>query len=154
MKNSLTNSEHEVPIHTKNEFWHFLSHMRNLWDIHEMHEGKDIEPKIEFSENDNAVNITAEVPGISEKDLDIEISSDGYLTISGEKKSQIEHNKGDNYFSEVAYGMFQRTIPLPWDLDYTKAEADYENGIVTICIPKTPSEKSKKKKQNLKTKKK
>lgn len=155
MKNSLTdtNQEYEVPVHSKNEFWHFLSHMRNMWDLHEIHEGKQFEPKIEFSENSDCVKITAEVPGISEKDLDIEISSDGYLTISGEKKSQTEHNKGENYFSEVSYGMFQRTVPLPWDLEYAKAEADYENGVLKINIPKSTAEKAKKKKLCLKCKK-
>lgn len=56
------------------------------------------EPKIEFSESKDAVNVLAEVPGMNEEDLDVEISSDGYLSISGEKKSRVEHEKGDNYF--------------------------------------------------------
>ena len=108
------------------------------------------EPKIEFSESKDAVNVLAEVPGMNEEDLDVEISSDGYLSISGEKKSRVEHEKGDNYFSEVSYGMFQRTVPLPWDLDYAKAEGDYEDGVLKIRIPKTAVEQSKKKKLPIK----
>ena len=107
-----------------------------------------------FSESKDAVNVLAEVPGMNEEDLDVEISSDGYLSISGEKKSRVEHGKGDNYFSEVSYGMFQRTVPLPWDLDYAKAEGDYEDGVLKIRIPKTAVEQSKKKKLPIKNKKK
>ena len=112
------------------------------------------EPKIEFSESKDAVNVLAEVTGMNEEDLDVEISSDGYLSISGEKKSRVEHGKGDNYFSEVSYGMFHRTVPLPWDLDYAKAEGDYEDGVLKIRIPKTAVEQSKKKKLPIKNKKK
>ncbi len=156
MKNLITNhtKEYHTPTHSGNELRRFLSHIRNIFDIPEEFEMRENELKIEFSENKDAVDVLAEVPGMNEADLDVEISSDGYLSISGEKKSRVEHNKGDNYFSEVSYGMFQRTIPLPWDLDYAKAEGDYEDGILKIHIPKTAVEQSKKKRLPIKTKKK
>ncbi len=156
MRNTLTNrqQEYEVPVRQGGEFRHFLSHLRHMFELPEEFEPGVLEPKIEFSETKDAVNVVAEVPGIDEKDLDVEISADGYLSISGEKKSSIEHNKGDRYFSEVSYGMFQRTVPLPWDLDYAKAEGDYEDGVLKIRIPKTAVEQSKKKKLPIKNRKK
>ncbi len=156
MRNAITNrqKDYDMPAHSGNEFRHFLSHLRNMFEMPEEFEMRQLEPKIEFSESKDAVNVLAEVPGIDEQDLDVEISSDGYLSISGEKKSKVEHGKGDNYFSEVSYGMFQRTIPLPWDLDYAKAEGDYEDGVLKIRIPKTVAEKSKKKRLSIKNKKK
>lgn len=65
------------------------------------------EPKIEFSESKDAVNVLAEVPGMNEEDLDVEISSDGYLSISGEKKSRVEHEKGEQLF----FRSFLRHVP-------------------------------------------
>ena len=74
---------------------------------------KAAEPKLEVSEDENEVKVAAELPGMSEKDVDLEISADGYLTISGEKKQERkEHGKG-SYFSEFSYGSFKRTVALP-----------------------------------------
>lgn len=121
----------------------------NFWDnsAHsEMQSWKQLEPKVEVSENDNDVTVYAEVPGISEKDLDLEVSADGYLTLSGEKKCVKKDNSKHNCFSEITYGSFKRTIPLPWDLKYDAAKADFENGMLKVYIPKSKEEQSRKKK--------
>ena len=68
------------------------------------------------------------------------------MTISGEKQNVTEENVKNNYFREISYGMFKRTIPLPWDLDYDAAKAEYENGVLNLCIPKSQNEKQKYKK--------
>ena len=107
---------------------------------------KSLEPKIEISENEKNVTVLAEMPGINEKDIDMEISSDGYLTISGEKKHETKEGRKGNYFSEISYGSFSRTIPLPWDLQYNEAQADYTDGVLSIVIPKSTEEQCKKKK--------
>ena len=104
--------------------------------------------------NKDAVTISAELPGVKENDIDVQISSDGYLTISAEKRSETEKKEKNNYFSEIYYGSVQRTVPLPWDLDFQKADADYNDGILKIAIPKTQIEKSKVKKINVKKAKK
>ena len=104
---------------------------------------KSLEPKLEVSENENEVRVAAELPGMNEKDVDLEISADGYLTISGEKKQ--EHNKG-SYFSEFSYGSFKRTVALPWDLRFDDAAAEFDNGVLTVIIPKSQDEKGKKRK--------
>jgi HSP20 family protein len=76
----------------------------------------------------------------------LKVSADGYLSISGEKKNESEENTKDNYFSEISYGMFRRTIQLPWDLDYEATTARYNNGVLTVSIPKSQTEKQKFKK--------
>lgn len=137
-----------VPAHS--EFKNFFSHFWNMIDFPHHQDMKQLEPKIEVTENQNTVKVSAELPGVNTKDIDLKISSDGYLTISGEKKSTTEHQDKDNYFSEIYYGSVQRTIPLPWNLEYNKADAKYNDGVVSIEIPKAPLEKSKIKKINLK----
>ena len=105
------------------------------------------EPKIEVSENKENVMVTAEIPGISEKDIELEISNNGYLTISGEKKHEnTKYSTNGGYFSEISYGRVSRTVPLPWDLQYDKAFADYNNGVLTITFPKANADKSLRKK--------
>ena len=107
---------------------------------------KSLEPKIEVAENENDVTVSAEMPGISEKDMDLEISSDGYLVLSGEKKQEKKERGKGSYFSEISYGSFKRTIPLPWDLKFDEAKADFENGVLKVFIPKSQDEKGRKKK--------
>ncbi|MBR2299184.1 MAG: Hsp20/alpha crystallin family protein [Alphaproteobacteria bacterium] len=112
----------------------------------------NLQPKIDVTDEKNAVLVTAEIPGIKEDNIDLKISEDGYLTISGEKEQTKEHNSKNSYFSEISYGMFKRTIPLPFDLDYNMADATYENGVLNICIPKLKEEKQKYKKISVKKK--
>ncbi len=121
-----------------------LAHFFNMFDLTSSVE--PMEPKIEVSENKNDVTVSAELPGIEENDINVEISSDGYLTISGEKKNQhITSNEG-SYFSEISYGLVRRTVPLPWDLEFDKADAAYDDGVLQIVIPKSAGEQQKKKK--------
>ena len=111
---------------------------------------KTLEPKSEINENDKNVTVLAEVPGVKEDDLDMEISADGYLTISGEKKQERKEENKNACFSELSYGTFSRTIQLPWDLKFNDAEAEFHNGVLSIIIPKSTDEQSKKKKITLK----
>ncbi len=107
---------------------------------------KSLSPKVEVEEKDNSVVVCAEVPGMKEEDIDLEVSSDGYLTISGEKKQEKKENHKGSYFSEISYGSFKRTIPLPWDLNFDEAKADYKDGVLQVTFPKSQDEKGKKKK--------
>lgn len=129
--------------------------LRSLWNyFFDFNNGslEDIEPKIEVIENKKAVSVVAELPGIKEDDIDLTISQDGYLTISGEKRHAKESESDDNYFSEISYGMFKRTVPLPWDLDFQAADANYDDGILSVSIPKSQNEKQKYKKISIKKK--
>lgn len=127
-----------------NYFWNYMDTPSNNSENNAI--STEWEPKMQIVETKDAVNITAELPGVAEKDLDLQISSDGYLSLSGEKKNVSEFQEKDAYFSEISYGSFKRTIPLPWDLDYGKAGAEFIDGSLFVSIPKTQVEKQKFKK--------
>lgn len=136
-KNEATaNMQHS---HDFRNFWNYFFDFGNTGM-------ENLEPKIDVVDNKDSVTIVAEIPGIKEDDIDIKISEDGYLTISGEKQNVSEKTSKNNYFKEISYGMFKRTIPLPWDLDYNTAQADYENGVLNLKIAKSQDEKHKFKK--------
>jgi HSP20 family protein len=97
-----------------------------------MMEGQFSWPRIELDETDKAVTVSAELPGLSEKDVQVEIAN-GVLSIRGEKKS--ERDNGGRY-SERYYGSFERRIPLD-GVQEDKAEANFRNGVLTVSLPKT-----------------
>ena len=96
-------------------------------------EGRFGWPKLELRDTDKALVISAELPGMTEKDVQIEIAN-GVLKIRGEKKS--ERNGEGKYFTERYYGAFERQIPLD-DVQEDKAEASFKNGVLTISLPKS-----------------
>mgnify|MGYP003307084342 CR=1 FL=1 len=149
MRNAVANTNqnnHDLSIsHNPTDFRSLMNYFWNFMD-NSNSEFSDLSPKIQVTENKDAVKITAEIPGINEKDIDLKVSSDGFLSISGEKKNELSEKTKDNYFSEISYGMFKRTIQLPWDLDYNTAQADYENGVLSLQIAKSQDEKHKFKK--------
>ena len=109
--------------------------------------GTSITPKINIAEGKDGIEVTAELPGVNEKDIDIMLA-DGMLTIRGEKK--IERDEADQekdwHLIERSYGAFSRSIPLPYQPDATKTEAKFENGVLHIRLPK-PSEMARKEKK-------
>jgi HSP20 family protein len=91
-------------------------------------------PSVEVSETDKNLRISAELPGMDEKDVEV-LMGDGVLTIRGEKKSEIEDK--ERAFSERTYGRFERRIPLGQDVEEDKIEASFKNGVLTVTVPKT-----------------
>ena len=89
-------------------------------------------PKVELHETDASVIVSAELPGLSEKDLKVEIAN-GVLSIEGEKKA--ERNGEGRFFTERYYGAFARRIPLD-DVQADKAIAEFKNGVLTVTVPK------------------
>jgi HSP20 family protein len=96
-------------------------------------EGRFGWPKIELNDGDKQMSVSAELPGMTEKDVQVEIAN-GILTIRGEKKA--ERNGEGKYFTERYYGSFERQIPLQ-DVHEDKAEASFKNGVLTISLPKS-----------------
>ncbi len=94
-------------------------------------------PQLDIEETDKEVRITAELPGLEEKDVSLNIAN-GVLSISGEKKSQTEDK--DRRFSERYFGRFERRIPLE-GVDEDKASASFKNGVLTIALPKSSKAK-------------
>lgn len=101
-------------------------------------------PAVDATERDKAFEITAELPGIDEKDVEVKLS-DGGLTIRGEKKEEKEEKKKDYYVSERRYGSFKRYFALPEGVEAAKISATFKHGVLTVTLPKTPeAQKSEK----------
>jgi HSP20 family protein len=90
-------------------------------------------PSLEVKESDDQVTVTAELPGLNEKDVELSVH-DGVLTLRGERKS--EHQDEDRGWSERYYGRFERAITLPNGADDTKCEADFRDGVLTVRMPR------------------
>ena len=102
-------------------------------------------PAVDVAETDKAYEITAELPGMDEKNIEVKFA-DGVLTIKGEKKDEKEEKKKDYYLSERSYGSFQRSFQVPDGVDTDKIEATFKNGILTVVLPKsTEAQKATKK---------
>ena len=91
-------------------------------------------PNIELSETDKELKVTAELPGLDEKDVQVELAN-GTLVIRGEKKTETEDK--DRLFSERTYGRFERRIPVE-DVQEDKISAAFKNGVLTVTMPKSP----------------
>jgi HSP20 family protein len=96
-------------------------------------------PKIDIDETETDIRVTAELPGLEEKDVSLEIAN-GMLLISGEKKSETEDKA--RRFSERYYGRFERRIPLD-GVEDDKASASFNNGVLTVTLPKSHEAKEK-----------
>jgi HSP20 family protein len=96
-------------------------------------------PNLEVSETDQEVKIAAELPGLDEKDVQVELSN-GVLTIKGEKKTETEDK--DRLFSERFYGRFERRIPVD-DVDEDKVSASFKNGVLTVTMPRSAKAQDK-----------
>ena len=100
-------------------------------------------PAIEVFDREDKFVVKAEVPGIKAEDIDISVVGD-ILTIKGEKKAETEVKEEDYYCCERSYGSFYRSIALPSDVDANKIEANYEDGVLEVSLPKAPEVKPKK----------
>jgi HSP20 family protein len=96
-------------------------------------------PSVELNETDKEVKVVAELPGLDQNDVAIELS-DGVLTISGEKKGETDDKQ--RFFSERYYGRFERRIPVD-DVDQEKVAASFKNGVLTVTLPKLPTAQRK-----------
>ncbi len=98
------------------------------------------QPSIDVVDEENAIRITAELPGMSKDDIQLHIDND-MLIIRGEKKNEEESREKGVYRSERYYGFFERAIPVPSELDLDKVEAKFKNGVLTVRLPKLPEAK-------------
>ena len=107
-------------------------------------------PRIDVSETDQALVITAELPGVEQNDLDVQLS-DTALTIKGEKKVERDEKSAGLHMRERSYGAFTRTIPLPVEIEQDKVDAKFVNGVLTITLPKSPEATSRTRSVEIKT---
>ena len=102
-------------------------------------------PRAEAKAADSRYEITMELPGVAEKDIDVSLH-DGVLTVKGEKRSERKEEGEGYFFSEREYGRFQRTFRLPADAKADAVNADFTNGVLKITVPKIAEEKAQTKK--------
>ena len=97
--------------------------------------GAMLKPTLDLSANDKEYTIALEISGVGENDVSLEIVNDT-LTIQGDKKHENEE-KGKNYYRiECSYGSFQRTLSLPDDVDQDSVTAAFNNGVLTVTMPR------------------
>lgn len=104
-------------------------------------------PSLDVSETKNNIVVKAEAPGVDPKDIDISLTGD-VLTIKGEKKQEKEEKDQNYHRVERSYGVFERSVRLPQEVQSDKIEASYKNGILKITLPK--SEEANKKEIKIK----
>ncbi|MFN3231348.1 MAG: Hsp20/alpha crystallin family protein [Alphaproteobacteria bacterium] len=100
-------------------------------------------PAVDLVEDDGHYVMTAEMPGISDEDIEVALS-EGVLTVKGEKRDEREEKKDSYRISERQYGSFQRSFRLPADVDADKIKAACKDGVLTVTIPRKPEAKVKK----------
>ncbi len=93
-------------------------------------------PAVDITEDEASFKLTAELPGIAEKDVEVSLSGDT-LTIKGEKRQEKEESRKDYHLTERSYGAFQRAFILPDGVDSGKIAAAFGKGVLTVTVPKT-----------------
>lgn len=111
--------------------------------------GLAIAPSVDIAAKDDQYEITAELPGLDEKDIDVSLAN-GALTIKGEKKEEKEEKGKDYYLSERRYGSFARSFAVPEGVDIDKIQATFSKGVLSIKLPKTAEARKSEKKIQVK----
>ena len=127
----------EYPFFTLNgDMDRFFNHLNtDFFDFRTIPEQNHF-PKVDVTETKNEFSISAELPGMDDKDIDVTLG-DGTLTLKGEKKVEKEDKQGEFYSRERSYGSFQRTFKVPETIDQNKINASFNKGILTVKLPKT-----------------
>lgn len=97
-------------------------------------------PKLEVAETEKQIAISADIPGMEEKDIEV-LLNDGNLILRGEMKSETDDK--ERQFSERFYGRFERQIPVGIDIEESKVEASFKNGVLKVTLPKTEKAQTK-----------
>jgi len=104
--------------------------------------GGSVIPAIDLYQNNDAVIVKAALPGLKADDVQISVTAD-VLTLRGEFKQENEQKDTTYHIREQRFGSFERSIMLPSDVQTDKSKADFENGILTVTLPKAESVKPK-----------
>lgn len=100
-------------------------------------------PRVDVAETDKEIVVSAELPGLDEKDIDVSLSND-QLVIRGVKKEEKEEQGRSYYRAERSYGSFVRSIPLPDEVEADQVNAAFTKGVLTVTLPKTGKAKTRK----------
>lgn len=120
----------------------FDNFTRGFWDLSPfstsaLEESRigDFIPSVDVTEDDKQFRVTAELPGMDEKDVQVSLAND-QIVIKGEKKTETEDKGKDWHRMERSYGSFHRAVALPEGVDTSKAEATFKKGLLTVTVPK------------------
>ncbi len=94
-------------------------------------------PTMELKENERDYEIDVELPGVNQDDVKVELDENNVLTVSGERKQEETKKEKGYEYSERSYGRFVRTIQLPNDVDTSKVDASFKDGVLSIHVPKS-----------------
>jgi HSP20 family protein len=114
----------------------------DLWDTEGVTTGGEWTPAVDVIENEHALTIKAELPGIDAKDVAVTVDNN-ILTLKGERHAEKEVKKENYHRVERAYGRFARSFALPAFADAEKVKADFKNGLLTVTIPKKENAKTR-----------
>lgn len=110
----------------------------------------DFAPRLDISDTDKEISIAAELPGLEPEDIHISMDHNT-LTISGEKRAGKEEKDKRFYRVERSYGSFQRSIPLPDEIDEDKIDATFKRGVLRVKLPKTQAAQKRSKRIAIKS---
>lgn len=120
-------------------FWRMLQRDMDRWFVPQSadaaEQGFPVMPAVDVAEKDGMIEVTAELPGVSEDDLDVSIT-DGVLVLKGQKSTDSEKTEKDYHVVERRYGSFRRQIPLGFMPDTDKVTAAFRDGVLTLSIPR------------------
>lgn len=108
----------------------------------ERESGNNWTPAIEIQDREDSLIVRAEIPGVEAKDIDIQVAREA-LSIAGEHRYEKKSEEKGFFRSELRYGSFQRTIPLPVAVENTQAQAEFKDGILKLTLPKAQEAKHK-----------
>lgn len=137
--------EHKIPVDKSHSAWpHLFEPFRNAAAT----VANFFSPSADAVNAESAYEINLELPGVAADDIDVAIN-DHVLTIKGEKKHTHEEKTKTYYFSERSYGAFQRSFRLPGDVNTDKIAADFNDGVLTLTMPKMAAKTREEKKINV-----
>ena len=132
----------DLPV-VRNDFDQAVDHMLRSWWNTTAYSDLDWSPSVDLAETDERIVVKAELPGLSKDDIDITVENN-QLILSGEKRHEEEEKEKNYYRVERSYGAFRRIFSLPSTADVGKVKASYEDGVLTVEIPKTEVAKGRK----------
>lgn len=102
----------------------------------------EFEPRVNLKEGKDKIEVTAELPGMKEDDVELSLD-DNNLVLKGEKKHERESDEEGYHVVERGYGSFYRRIPVPSQIDEDNVEAEFKDGVLNVTLPKTETDKQK-----------
>jgi HSP20 family protein len=126
--------------------------MQNFWmtPLEGFEQWGEFVPKVDVKEEEKEIIVSAELPGMDQKDLDVTVTEDS-VRIAGEKKQEEKEEEKGYYRRETSYGSFERVIDLPTEVEQDKVEAEFRNGVLTIRLPKSEAAQAKHRKIKIKS---